>query len=139
MATDAPAPAEAAAKAKVGKSAKAQKKGKRSGASKASKEAGAATPDGSAPNIAAHPRAKRAIARAKGWGGLLGFLIGGYLSLPTNTIAAAGLRALVAGVACYVGMWAGAVFVWRRLVMIEIKARNAVAAARAADRGAIES
>ncbi len=120
MATD------AAAKAKADKGAKAQKKGKQSGESKASKEAGAATTDVDAPNIAAHPRARRAIARAKGWGGLLGFLIGGYLSLPTNTIAAAGLHALVAGVACYMGVWAGAVFVWRRLVMIEIKARDAV-------------
>ena len=137
MATD--APAKAAAKAKADKGAKAQKKGKQSGESKASKEAGAATTDGDAPNIAAHPRARRAIARAKGWGGLLGFLIAGYLSLPTNTIAAAGLRALVAGVACYVGVWAAAVFVWRRLVMVEIKARDAVGAAHAADRRAIES
>jgi hypothetical protein len=76
------------------------------------------------PSVAAHPRASRAVARAKSWGGLIGFVLGGYLSLPTNTIAAAGLRALIAGVVCYVAVWAGAVFLWRRLVMLEIKGRE---------------
>lgn len=76
------------------------------------------------PSIAAHPRAARAVARAKSWGGLIGFVLGGYLSLPTNTVAAAGLRALIAGVVCYVAVWAAAVFLWRRLVMLEIKGRE---------------
>jgi hypothetical protein len=73
------------------------------------------------------------VARAKGWGGLGGFLIAGYLSLPTGTLAEAGLRALVAGSVCYVAAWAGAVFIWRRLVVIEIKGREQklLAAARA--------
>jgi len=120
------APAKSAAKAKADKNAKKPKKGKESGKPKAADKAdkGSGANDAGAPNIAAHPRAKRAIARAKGWGGLLGFLLGGYLSLPTNTLAGAGLRALVAGVICYVGVWAGAVFVWRRLVALEIKARG---------------
>jgi hypothetical protein len=30
----------------------------------------------------------------------------------------------VAGLICYVAVWAGAVFMWRRLVMIEIKSRQ---------------
>jgi len=81
-------------------------------------------PDADGPNIAAHPRAARGVARAKSWGGLIGFVLAGYLSLPTNTLAAAGLRALIAGVVCYVATWAGAVFVWRRLVMLEIKGRE---------------
>lgn len=76
------------------------------------------------PSVAAHPRAARAVARAKSWGGLIGFVLGGYLSLPTNTVAAAGLRALIAGVVCYVATWAGAVFLWRRLVILEIKGRE---------------
>jgi predicted lipid-binding transport protein (Tim44 family) len=80
--------------------------------------------EGDGPNIAAHPRAARAVARAKSWGGLAGFLFGGYVSLPTNTLAGAGLRALVAGVVCYVAVWAGAVFLWRRLVILEIKGRE---------------
>ncbi len=89
------------------------------------------------PSIAAHPRAARAVARAKSWGGLAGFVLGGYLSLPTNTLAGAGLRALIAGVVCYVAVWAGAVFLWRRLVMLEIKSREQkLAAAVQAAQGA---
>jgi predicted lipid-binding transport protein (Tim44 family) len=76
------------------------------------------------PSVAAHPRASNQVSRAKGWGGLCGFLLGGYLSLPTNTLADAGVRALVAGVACYVVAWAAAVFVWRRLIVLEIKRRE---------------
>ncbi len=91
---------------------------------KASKSAGEAQSNANGPSVAAHPRAARAVARAKGWGGLAGFVLGGYLSLPTNTIAAAALRALLAGIVCYVVAWAGAVFLWRRLVMLEIKARE---------------
>ena len=64
------------------------------------------------------------IKRAKGWGGLGGFLITGYLSLPTHTVAAAGLHALIGGVVCYVAAWAAAVFAWRRLVVMELKARE---------------
>ncbi len=94
-------------------------------------EVGAAAPAG--PSVAAHPRAALHVARAKGWGGLLGFLLGGYLSLPTSTLAAAGLRALVAGVVCYLVAWAGAVFVWRQLVMLQ------VAGARSRTRQHLES
>lgn len=89
---------------------------------------------GDGPNIAAHPRAARAVALAKGWGGLIGFLLGGYLSMSSSTFAEVGLRALAGGVVCYVAAWAGAVFLWRRLVIVEVKAREQqlVAAAQAA-------
>jgi hypothetical protein len=120
-------------KAPAKKAAKAASKGKGEGAKKGAKDEkkgkgkkADADPDDGAdgPNIAAHPRAARAVARAKGWGGLVGFALAGYMSLPTNTLAAAGMRALIAGVVCYVATWAGAVFVWRRLVMLEIKGRE---------------
>jgi hypothetical protein len=133
---DAPAPVAASSEPRApakkgGKDAKAEKGKGKKGAKEGDADAGS---DG--PSVAAHPRAVRAVARAKSWGGLAGFLLGGYLSLPTNTLAGAGLRALVAGVVCYVVVWAGAVFVWRRLVMLEIKSREqqlatAVQAARA--------
>jgi hypothetical protein len=120
------APSEKKAKSKEakGKEAKGKeakgKKGKASG-SKSAKDA----PDASgSPSVAAHPRAARSVARAKSWGGLAGFMIAGYLSLPTSTLANAALRALVAGSVCYVAVWAGAVFVWRRLVVLEIKSRE---------------
>jgi hypothetical protein len=117
-------PQEKAAKGK-GKEAKKgnddEKKGKKG---KKGKDDDAEDDDAGGPSVAAHPRAARAVARAKSWGGLIGFLLGGYLSLPTNTIATAGLRALIAGVVGYVAVWAGAVFLWRRLVILEIKGRE---------------
>jgi hypothetical protein len=89
-------------------------------------------PDG--PSIAGHPRAVRSVERAKGWGALAGLLGGFYFSLPTHTPAEAGLRALIAGVVLYVAAWAGSVFFWRRMVMVEIRAREQelIVAARAA-------
>jgi len=80
--------------------------------------------DPGGPSVAAHPRAVRAVARAKAWAGLLGFSAGAYFSLPTGTLAQALERALVAGVVSYVAVWAAAVFLWRRLVMLELKGRE---------------
>jgi hypothetical protein len=109
-------------KAESGEGKGKNDKGEGKGKAKDSKPANGA--EAGAPSVAAHPRAARAVAQAKGWGGLAGFFIAGYLSLPTGTLAEAGLRALVAGSVCYVVAWAGAVFVWRRLVIIEIKGRE---------------
>jgi hypothetical protein len=116
-------PAAADAKARKGEKPKKDEKAKKPKKGAKGAEDGGASASG-APNVAAHPRAARGVARAKSWGGLVGFVLGGYLSLPTNTLAAAGLRALLAGIACYVAVWAGAVFLWRRLVMLEIKSRE---------------
>lgn len=104
--------------------AKETKEGKKGKGKEAKKAKGASLDSSGAPSVAAHPRAARAVARAKGWGGLAGFVLGGYLSLPTNTLAAAGLRALLAGVICYLVVWGGAVFLWRRLVMLEMRGRQ---------------
>jgi hypothetical protein len=112
-----PPEAEPASKAKDKKPAKGKKEEK-------GKDKQLQAPEG-APTIVAHPRATRSIARAKGWAGLLGFFIAGYLALPTSTLAGAGLRALIAGVASYVVVWGAAVFVWRRLVVLELKGRQA--------------
>jgi hypothetical protein len=108
------------ASSKPAKGSKASKDGK---GKKASKRAGA-DGAGDGPSVAAHPRAAMQVARAKGWGGLIGFALGGYLSLPTNTLVDAGLRALVAGTVCYLAAWASAVFAWRHLVVLEIKRRE---------------
>jgi hypothetical protein len=93
---------------------KKAKKGK-DGAAKAAGEGSSGL------TLAAHPRAVRRVAEAKAWGGLGGFLLGGYLSLPTHSLSEAALRALIAGVVCYVVVWAAAVFVWRRLVVAELR------------------
>jgi hypothetical protein len=106
---------------KAGKSKGKDSKGKKGKDSKATNDAGEAS---GSPSVSAHPRAARSVAQAKSWGGLAGFFIAGYLSLPTGTLAEAALRALVAGSLCYVVAWAGAVFAWRRLIVIEIKGRE---------------
>lgn len=127
-------PAEAAETAKPAKEAKPAKAKKEK---KGKKDKGADEGDAAGgPSVAAHPRAARAVGRAKGWGALIGFTLGGYESLPTHTLAETLLRALIAGAVLYVGVWAGALFFWRRMVMLEIKAREqqllaAVGAARA--------
>jgi hypothetical protein len=77
--------------------------------------------DGGGLSLAGHPRAVRRVAEAKAWGGLGGFVLGGYLSLPTHSLTEAALRALIAGVVCYVVVWAVAVSVWRRLVVAELR------------------
>jgi hypothetical protein len=81
----------------------------------------AAETDARSLTLAGHPRAVRSVARAKAWGGLIGFLLGGYLSLPTHTVAETGLRALAAGAICYVTTWGAAVFMWRRVVVAELR------------------
>jgi hypothetical protein len=100
----------------AGKTDKAAKVGKAKGKKAASVEGAG----GSKLILAEHPRAALSVARAKAWGGLGGFLLGGYLSLPTQTLAGAGLRALAAGVVCYVAVWAAAVFLWRRMLVAEL-------------------
>ncbi len=110
------------AKTKQAKGSKQKERGKEPKKKPKREVAGAV--GGSGLSIAAHPRAARAVARAKGWGGLVGFLVGGYLSLPTNTLAGTGLHALIAGVVCYVAVWAGAVFLWRHLVVAELRTRQ---------------
>jgi hypothetical protein len=96
---------------------KKKKKGEE-GASGAPSESGALTP-----SVANHPRARYQVRRAKGWGGIAGFVIAGYLSykagVPTFDV---GLRALVAGMVGYMLAWMCAVTVWRHLVLAELRA-----------------
>ncbi len=105
----------------AGKKAKSKESKGKKASSKSTKDASESS---GSPSVAAHPRAARSVAQAKSWGALAGFFIAGYLSLPTDTLAETGLRALLAGSVCYVAAWAGAVFVWRRLVIIEMKGRE---------------
>jgi hypothetical protein len=73
--------------------------------------------------LSAHPRAKRHIAAAKGWGGIAGFVLVLALSLRGGSTAfAASWHALLAGVGfCMLG-WAAAVAVWRQLAVAEVHA-----------------
>ena len=81
----------------------------------------AAASDDLRPRLSQHPRAKRQIREAKGWGGIVGFVLVGLLSQQAGLpIFDAGIRALIAGVACYVIAWGIAVSVWRHLAQAEI-------------------
>lgn len=73
------------------------------------------------PRLSAHPRARRQIREAKAWGGVVGFVLVALLSLQADvTTFDAGVRALAAGIACYVVGWAIAVAVWRHLARAEV-------------------
>ena len=80
--------------------------------------------------LTAHPRARRDIATAKGWGGLAAFGLVLVLSLRAGVPLADGLeRALLAGLAGYVFAWAVAVAVWRHVALAEIeRTRREIAA-----------
>jgi hypothetical protein len=80
--------------------------------------------------LADHPRAQRHIAQAKGWGGLLGFLVVGWSSHAAGVpVPQAGLRAIAGGAGLYVLAWAAAVAVWREVAVAEVeRARRRVIA-----------
>ena len=73
-------------------------------------------------SVASHPRAHAAVRRAKGWGGLTGFVIAAFLSyragVPPEQL---GLRALAAGAAGYMVGWAVSVTIWRQILLAEIR------------------
>jgi hypothetical protein len=114
-----PKEAKAKGKDKDKPKGKDKDKGKGKGKGKGKDKAGAS----GGLSIATHPRAAAQVRRAKGWGGLVGFGIAAYLSfkagIPFQLVA---LRAVAAGIACYMVVWACSVTVWRRLMLAELKA-----------------
>ncbi len=73
-------------------------------------------------SVSANPRAGASIRRAKGWGGLAGFMIAALLSLRASVpIAEVGERALIAGAAGYLLAWACAVTIWRQLMIAQLR------------------
>jgi hypothetical protein len=72
--------------------------------------------------LSGHPRAQQHIAKAKGWGGLIGFFVVGWLSYRAGVpLPAAGLRAIAGGAGLYVLAWAAAVAVWREVAVAEVE------------------
>jgi hypothetical protein len=72
--------------------------------------------------LSAHPRARRHIAIAKGWGGLLAFLLVLKLSrgagLPWPDAVG---RAVVGGVVGYLTLWMIAQTIWRHVALAELE------------------
>jgi protein-S-isoprenylcysteine O-methyltransferase Ste14 len=91
-------------------------------------------PEDFRPRLSNHPRAQRQIREAKAWAGIVGFVLIGLLSLQSGQpLFDAGIRALVAGVGCYMAGWAMAVLIWRHLARAEVQiAEQRIAAEQAA-------
>jgi hypothetical protein len=98
-------------------------------AKKKDKAAAAALPEGavalpgaSGIRLSAHPRARRHIAIAKGWGGLIAFLLvlkisrGAALPWPDAVE-----RAVVGGVVGYITLWVIAQTIWRHVALAELE------------------
>ncbi|WP_205696148.1 hypothetical protein [Conexibacter sp. SYSU D00693] len=91
--------------------------------------------------VANHPRARRHVRKARGFGGLIAFALA-FLFARRAGLGAddAALRALMAGFAGSLVCWGFAVLVWRQLVMAELEvARRRVLARRAERRAAAEA
>jgi hypothetical protein len=84
-------------------------------------------------SVSGHPRASYAIRRAKGFGGLFGLVVVGFLSWRAGALPVdVAIRALVGGVAGYVAAWMVSVQVWRHLVIAEARAAAERVRARSA-------
>jgi hypothetical protein len=90
-----------------------------------------APPTTSDVKVSAHPRARRQIRRAKGWGGLAGFFLVAFLSWQSGTdFVHTAVRSLGGGMAAYVVAWAAAVYIWRQVAIAEVRQRARLMAAR---------
>lgn len=79
-------------------------------------------PDGRGIRLSEHPRARRQIAIAKGWGGTIAFLLVLKLSrgagLPWSDALG---RAIVGGVVGYLTLWMIAQTIWRHIALAELE------------------
>ncbi len=76
--------------------------------------------------LEAHPRALRSIARAKAFGGVIGFVVGLWLGSRAGLPAwDTGMRALAGGVAGWLLVWVAAVQIWKQLIIGEARAAEA--------------
>src|SRR3954466_8285524 len=81
-----------------------------------------------------HPRARRQIATAKGWGGLIGFVLVFMLSRRAHMSGfESGLHALAGGIGLYLLAWAGMVAIWREIAVAEVARARRIIAAQAAE------
>jgi hypothetical protein len=81
--------------------------------------------------VSAHPKARRSIRAAKGWGGLAAFFFVAFLSWHNGTdFTHTAVRALLAGMAGYVVTWTAAVYVWRQIAVAEVRQRARILAIR---------
>lgn len=110
------APTPKAAKAKKAKGEGKEKKGKKG-------EKGATNASGRL-SVASHARASTYVRRAKGWGGLISFVLAAAISDRAGVpLATLGGRALLAGAGGYMVAWGCSVAAWRAILVAEMHAR----------------
>jgi hypothetical protein len=74
-------------------------------------------------SIANHPRAHAQVRAAKGWGGLIGFVVAAALSVQASIPFVQVLeRALLFGIVGYLVAWALSMLVWKQLILAEQRA-----------------
>jgi hypothetical protein len=82
----------------------------------------AALPTGEGIRLSAHPRARRHIAIAKGWGGLIAFLVVLKISRGAGLLWPDALeRAVLGGVVGYLTLWMIAQTIWRHVALAELE------------------
>jgi type VI protein secretion system component VasK len=82
----------------------------------------AAIPDGRGIRLSEHPRARRHIGIAKGWGGIIAFLLVLELSRGAGLPWPDALeRALVGGIVGYLTLWMIAQTIWRHVALAELE------------------
>ena len=87
---------------------------------------------GSHVKLTDHPRARRQIATAKGWGGLLGFVVVFLLSRRAHmSDFESGVHALAGGIGLYLLAWAGMVAIWREIAVAEVERARRIIRAQA--------
>lgn len=85
-------------------------------------DAAASLPDGRGIRLSEHPRARRHIGIAKGWGGIIAFLLVLKLSRGAGLPWPDALeRAVVGGIVGYLTLWMIAQTVWRHLALAELE------------------
>jgi hypothetical protein len=100
---------------------KAKPQGKQAKGKQAKGKQAAAAPADARPRLSAHPKARRQIREAKAWSAIAGFTLVLILSLEGGALPFdAGVRALAAGLGCYVAGWVLAVIVWTHLARAEV-------------------
>ena len=100
-----------------------------------------AGPTGTGIRLSAHPRARRHIAIAKGWGGLAAFLVVMKLSRGAGLPWADAIeRSVLGGIVGYLAAWAMVQTIWRQVALAELEQLRrrliATADAQAAEREA---
>ena len=90
-----------------------------------------APPTSSDVKVSGHPRARRAIRRAKGYGGLGFFSLVAFFSWHNGAdFVHTGMRALGGGMVGYVVAWTAAVYIWRQVAIAEVRQRARILAIR---------